>query len=615
MSRRLPLAGLALACWACASPDDLADRPPVADAGRDQRVVLRSERVYVRLDGSASHDPEGRTISWRWSVVRSPSSLFVGGATAGEKTPVVALRSPGLHVFALRVHDGRTESAPDYVNVWVVDGLGLDGGPPDAGEDDASGADAGPLDGEVPDAEALDAAPPPDAALADGAFPDGAPPDAAVEPDAAPPDPPDAAGEDTPPVPVIDVSEPRVPVGSTVRLSAARSRDDGQPAPLTYRWDLIGAPFGGRGGHVGEGVVVSYTPEHPGRHTFRLQVSDGASTVSTSVTLHAIGEVGYVLAPEDDHGWRFDLTNGGAQDPVIPMGDTDAAVGFEVRTGVLYAALPHTAERRAVLVVAAPGAPPLRRILPADNAPAAPVAAPGGVWIPMQGAPRLFLSDPLGLAPLETFALPPRWTHGLGLAVDGATAWLAEPIDPVGVLRLDLAERRLLSVASEDPAVCRPHTVAFDTDFIYVGCRNRNAVARMRRGHAGAISRDHTIPLQGAGARNFETIRVDDHLAIRHDSTEYVSLLPVSRFDLPPNSPDRERHRQLVLPVEGTVLDIAGRGRVLYVLSAPRGGGVVLTAFDAPRQLQLWQRRHPDRGGRFLAVDAADDLSRDLGDL
>jgi hypothetical protein len=167
--RLAPLLWFAAAASGCGDPETSQNRPPLAFAGLDQRVLLEGADVFVRLDGTESRDPDGDGIRWYWRVVRAPDVLFVdtGGRTEGTLT--VTLRERGLHVFALEVDDGLLRSAPDYVNVWVVDALQApdvpDGGLGDGGVGDGGVADTGLGDG---------AATPPDGGGLDGTAPDAA---------------------------------------------------------------------------------------------------------------------------------------------------------------------------------------------------------------------------------------------------------------------------------------------------------------------------------------------------------------------------------------------------------------------------------------------------------
>jgi len=88
------------------------NRPPVAEAGGDQVV----EQDYlggagVTLDGSGSSDPDGDEITYLWT--------WDGGSAAGVN-PVISLPL-GTTIITLIVNDGIVDSAPDVVEIQVVD--------------------------------------------------------------------------------------------------------------------------------------------------------------------------------------------------------------------------------------------------------------------------------------------------------------------------------------------------------------------------------------------------------------------------------------------------------------------------------------------------------------
>ena len=102
--------------------------PPVADAGPDQTVV---SGATVRLDGSASDDPDGTITdyNWDWRLGESTSDRNPVGTTPGSKDPTISFTADTLdpgdadvtHVFALSVHDD--DGAPsgfDTVTVTVT---------------------------------------------------------------------------------------------------------------------------------------------------------------------------------------------------------------------------------------------------------------------------------------------------------------------------------------------------------------------------------------------------------------------------------------------------------------------------------------------------------------
>ncbi len=94
----------------------LNNRPPVANAGPDQVVY---ENDSVRLDGTASYDPDGDSLSFRWT---SPAGITLSdstGATPSFKAPASEIASTRTFMFILTVNDGRVNSEPDTVLITV----------------------------------------------------------------------------------------------------------------------------------------------------------------------------------------------------------------------------------------------------------------------------------------------------------------------------------------------------------------------------------------------------------------------------------------------------------------------------------------------------------------
>ncbi|MGA9523747.1 MAG: PKD domain-containing protein, partial [Myxococcaceae bacterium] len=92
------------------------NRPPVADAGADSVINLASGAT-IALSGAGSTDPEGETLTYRWSIVSRPAqstaTLTANGAVA-SLVPDAA----GTWVFSLEVSDGELTST-DRVTVRV----------------------------------------------------------------------------------------------------------------------------------------------------------------------------------------------------------------------------------------------------------------------------------------------------------------------------------------------------------------------------------------------------------------------------------------------------------------------------------------------------------------
>jgi hypothetical protein len=95
-----------------------ANLPPVARPGADQTVAFGS---LVRLDGSASSDPNGDALSFQWSLSSRPA-----GSTASlqnRTAPRIELTADviGLYVLSLVVSDGLGASAGATVTITATE--------------------------------------------------------------------------------------------------------------------------------------------------------------------------------------------------------------------------------------------------------------------------------------------------------------------------------------------------------------------------------------------------------------------------------------------------------------------------------------------------------------
>ena len=104
---------------------------PVASAGSD-RVVEVGETL--ELDGSASYDLQGRTLSYAWILVEAPEASAASELTdADSAAPSLAVDAKGIYVFNLVVDNGLAQSDSDAV---VVTATSDDSAPvANAGED------------------------------------------------------------------------------------------------------------------------------------------------------------------------------------------------------------------------------------------------------------------------------------------------------------------------------------------------------------------------------------------------------------------------------------------------------------------------------------------------
>jgi len=94
----------------------IPDRPPIADAGIDQTIQVGNK---ITLDGSASHDPDGNDISYRWSVRRAPEGHNANLLASDTISPSLIPDIAGVYVIELLVNDGQTDSPVDIVVITV----------------------------------------------------------------------------------------------------------------------------------------------------------------------------------------------------------------------------------------------------------------------------------------------------------------------------------------------------------------------------------------------------------------------------------------------------------------------------------------------------------------
>jgi hypothetical protein len=90
------------------------NKAPVANAGPDNSV---NGNILYTLDGSASSDPDGNTITYKWTA---PAGITLSSTTAQKPTftaPTVVTNTD--YTFSLVVNDGTLDSPADQVKITV----------------------------------------------------------------------------------------------------------------------------------------------------------------------------------------------------------------------------------------------------------------------------------------------------------------------------------------------------------------------------------------------------------------------------------------------------------------------------------------------------------------
>jgi len=91
--------------------------PPLADAGADQNAVTG---LVVTLDGTASSDVDGDSLTYSWSLTSIPAGSSVTLNGASTVLPTFTPDVDGSYVSELVVNDGTTNSTPASVIVFAT---------------------------------------------------------------------------------------------------------------------------------------------------------------------------------------------------------------------------------------------------------------------------------------------------------------------------------------------------------------------------------------------------------------------------------------------------------------------------------------------------------------
>ncbi|MEY2943251.1 MAG: Chitinase precursor [Pseudomonadota bacterium] len=91
--------------------------PPVANAGPDQGPINTGASVV--LNGSASTDPDGNALTYRWTQISGPTATLSNANAANPTFIAPNVNGTQNLVFQLIVNDGTVDSPPDTVVIAV----------------------------------------------------------------------------------------------------------------------------------------------------------------------------------------------------------------------------------------------------------------------------------------------------------------------------------------------------------------------------------------------------------------------------------------------------------------------------------------------------------------
>jgi len=277
--------------------------PPVANAGANQSMPVGQT---VTLDGSASTDVDGDTLTYFWSFTSRPAGSAAVLSDATVVTPAFSIDLPGTYVVQLIVNDGQVDGPLDTVTISTVNSAPVANAGPDQSAlvtqtvtlngGLSSDVDGNPLNyaWSITSRPAGSSAALSDPAAAGPTFVLDRPGSYVVQLIVndgfvnSVPDTVTVSTLNSPPVANAGANQ-STPVGQTVTLDGTASTDvDGDP--LTYLWSFTSRP-------AGSAAVLSdpaaarptFAVDRPGNYVVQLIVNDGTvNSAPDSVTVSTI---------------------------------------------------------------------------------------------------------------------------------------------------------------------------------------------------------------------------------------------------------------------------------------------------------------------------------------
>ena len=98
----------------------VANSLPVAKAGATQNVVVGTS---VTLDGTASTDANGDSLTYKWSLLYKPTGSLASLTSASSSKPTFTADTVGTFVVSLIVNDGKADSAEVSSTTVIAEAL------------------------------------------------------------------------------------------------------------------------------------------------------------------------------------------------------------------------------------------------------------------------------------------------------------------------------------------------------------------------------------------------------------------------------------------------------------------------------------------------------------
>jgi len=99
---------------------------PIADAGGDKNVVFGKDPSTIKLNGSASYDPNGDSLSYHWQIISVPENSQAELSAYDKKETSLSMDIEGDYEIALIVTDGEISSVQDIIVVHYQEGVSKD---------------------------------------------------------------------------------------------------------------------------------------------------------------------------------------------------------------------------------------------------------------------------------------------------------------------------------------------------------------------------------------------------------------------------------------------------------------------------------------------------------